>query len=658
MCKGFRTGNNNLTYEQMAAALACIGDGVIVTNNKGVITFINRSAEDITGWRAALAEGSLFDTIFPLMNASTGDPFESPIRLALKEGAPIGLSNYSALVTKNGFTKYVSASCSPIRNANGINEGAVIVFRDITRIRQIEERLRIEKNDLEAVFNEQTKAIEMAEAASKSKSEFLANMSHEIRTPINGIVGMIDLTLLTNLTFEQRDSLEIAKNCANSLLKIINDILDFSKMEAGKLSIDSINFDVKALIEEVFKTQAPLAHKKELALNYSLPSSIPQYLCGDPIRLKQILNNLVGNAIKFTECGDVRITVKKGDPNGNRVDLEFAVSDTGIGISEEEQSRLFIPFSQVDGSVTRKFGGTGLGLAISKQLVEMMGGQLWVESKKGNGSTFNFNLQFIIGEKQIDEPHPQPALTKVNASMAILLVEDDDVNQLVLSRMLKQRGYTVDIANNGVEALELHGLNTYDLILMDIQMPVMDGVEAVRRVREKEGNNRHTPIIALTAYVLKGDRERFLNLGMDEYLAKPIQIDDLFQVIDKTTSNCEKVLDISRIDLDTEGNIVFVYDNTPGYSEMNHSLIAEIEENMGQLQFSLENSNLDFTERLAHYIKNLCNQMGADDLKSSAFQVELAVRRGNLKHAIDSLFTFEQKFTTYRNLYDRERKSV
>jgi PAS domain S-box-containing protein len=496
----------------------------------------------------------------------------------------------------------------------------VSIIRDITERKVVESSLKSAK--------------ESAEIANKAKSEFLANMSHEIRTPINGIVGMVDLTLATELSNEQRENLMIVKSCTNSLVKVINDILDFSKLEARKLVIENINFNIKSLIEETIKVHSPSAIKKGIELNYTFASTIPQYVIGDPSRLQQILNNLISNAVKFTEIGEVWIKIKEIKNHDNELEIQFTVEDTGIGISEDNIVMLFKSFSQLDGSITRRFGGTGLGLAISKQLSEIMGGRLWVESKTAIGSKFYLTLKFTIGAKIETQPTKILRLKNIDRPYSILLAEDDKVNQMVITRILKERGYLVDTADNGLQAVEMCLENSYDAILMDIQMPVMDGIEATKRIKER---NKCTPIIAITAYALKGDREKFLAHGMDEYVSKPIRIEELYSVIEKSLSSHKHNEDISEIGIciDKVGDVVLKQIEVSSFDKKDSNMLDELSNAIDSMNNDLYKEEFSMIEAMAHKIKNLSNELGIEELKTIAFKIELAVRRGNFELLIE-----------------------
>lgn len=375
-----------------------------------------------------------------------------------------------------------------------------------------------------------------AEESARLKSEFLANMSHEIRTPMNGVLGMIELTLGLDPSPEQREYLETAKHSALSLLVVLNDILDLSKIEAGKLQFQQEPFEVRRVLQRVLAPLALRARMKRLDWRWDVAPEVPSTVVGDPARLAQVLTNLVGNAVKFTDHGRVAVRVQRVETEGEAVGLEFAVSDTGVGIRPEAQELLFRPFSQVDGSSTRRFQGTGLGLAISRRLVELMRGRIWVESAENEGSTFSFTARFGAAEGTPAEPAIQeadlPGPPAYGRPLRILLAEDNPVNQKVATRLLERRSWTVVAASNGKDAVTEWQAGSFDVILMDIHMPGMDGLAAARRIRMLEEAGDRVPIIALTAGAMKGDRDECLAAGMDDYISKPFQPADLYAKIE------------------------------------------------------------------------------------------------------------------------------
>jgi len=439
------------------------------------------------------------------------------------------------IVSIYGANIYIALTSQPAQNLRQRSIHATRVARRLNR------RLQRRSTQLE-------EARVKAEAANQAKSEFLATMSHEVRTPMNAIIGMTELALHTDLTLEQQRYLETVKTSADSMIQVLNDILDFSKIEAGKLDLHPVPFRLRESLSQNLAALSIRASEKNLELACQVGREVPDWIIGDPNRLGQVMTNLVGNAIKFTDEGEVfvRVKVEEAPPDNNSITLRFSVADTGIGIAPEKQQIIFESFVQADGSTTRKYGGTGLGLSISSRLARMMNGRIWVESESGRGSTFYFTGQFEKPAGLMEPPHQEQIthharsskLTeKVDRPRHVLLAEDNPVNQELAVELLQMRGHFVRIAGNGNEVLSALERESFDVILMDVQMPDMDGFQTTAAIRSREKlSGEHIPIIAITGFAMKGDRQRCLDAGMDGYICKPIRSKELFEVVEQFTA--------------------------------------------------------------------------------------------------------------------------
>jgi two-component system, sensor histidine kinase and response regulator len=496
----------------------------------GNFTSLNKAAEQATGY--SRAEGLRMN-----VDQVTAPRDRARVRelIALKLAGGTATTEEVTILTKDG--REVMLEIRPrLVFDKGRPVGIQSVGRDVTERKRHQEELARHTRELQRKNEELLEALTAAHAAAEAKNCFLANMSHEVRTPMNGIVGMIDLLMSTPLGREQREYAETIQMSAAALLAVISDVLEFSRIEAGKLELETAPFELAPVLGAVCALLRLRARQKQLQLSFSVDAALPRMVRGDASRVRQVMTSLIGNAIKFTEQGEVAVRMALESEAGEIVTIRVTVRDTGIGIAAERCAPLFKGFEQGDNSATRKYGGAGLGLAISKQLVEMMGGQIGVESELGRGSTFWFTVQL---RKQIEPATPAPpdlfapAASVPPAGVRILLAEDNEVNRRIALRMLEKCGFQAEAVCDGRQAADAVLGGHYDVVLMDVHMPMMDGLAATAEIRGREGNGRHTPIVAMTARALAGDREECLSAGMDDYIAKPVQMEELRQAIQR-----------------------------------------------------------------------------------------------------------------------------
>ena len=521
---------------QARAAYQSIVDSLplnlLIKDSQGRRVFANKSYLDLRG--SSLDE-VLGKTDFDLFPQALAEQFSDDDAAILKSGE--AMHDVEKHQLPDGQQRWIERTKSALRDADGKIVGVQVLFWDVT--------------DREKALIDSREARDAANAANQAKSDFLANMSHEIRTPMNGIIGMTDLVLDTELTPTQRSYLQMSQESGESLLAIINDILDFSKIEAGHFELDPAPFDPRDSLGDAVRSLTTRALSKGLELEFSVAPEVPQMLEGDQGRLRQVIVNLIGNAIKFTDRGEVVLDVSCQSKSQSTCTLRFSVRDTGIGIPADKQARIFEDFQQADRSTTRSHGGTGLGLAISSRLVELMGGRIEVDSATGRGSTFHFTVDFPIVKSTDHEQTPNaPALDVASnqlpsdaptqkavsplESVRVLLAEDNKVNQTLATKLLEKLGCHVTVVENGSQAVATLSENEFDVILMDVEMPEMDGISATKEIRRREQDSQQRiPIVALTAHAIVGDRERCLASGMDDYLSKPVRINEIKTMLTK-----------------------------------------------------------------------------------------------------------------------------
>ncbi|HEY8243805.1 MAG TPA: PAS domain S-box protein [Casimicrobiaceae bacterium] len=582
-------------------------DALMTTDPSGIITDVNKQMEALTDSTRDELIGAPFKSHF-----TDPERAEAAIKLVLREKK---VTDYELTAcARDGKKTVVSYNATTFYDRGRLLQGVFAAARDVTERKRVEAELQ------------QAKA--MAETASQTKSDFLASMSHEIRTPLNAIIGIADLLAKTSLTDEQDKYVQIFRRAGDSLLNLINDILDLSKVEAEQLELERTGFSLKDLLDKATEMVAGRVDEKGLALVCEIAPETPTDLVGDPTRLRQVLLNLLGNAIKFTDVGEVALRVAPDADSSVPNALRFTISDTGIGIPDDKLSAVFERFTQADSSTTRKYGGSGLGLTISKRLVELMGGRMWVESEFGKGSVFSFAVPLEIWAGATRRPAipvgtgPEPALPALN----ILLVEDSPDNRTITVAYLRDTPYRVEIAENGAVAYAKFAAGQYDLVLMDRQMPVMDGLTATRAIREWEHAHRRppTPIIALTASALKGDQEKCLAAGCTAYLTKPIKQEVLLQAIKEHSIVAPPS---SKEERSRQDAIIVRAD--PRFADLMPAFLEHRKRDVIAMLDALERGDFQTVESLGHGMKGAGGSYGFQDITDIGAALEEAAGRAD-----------------------------
>ena len=616
------------------AILDNVPDPAWLKDEEGRYLVVNRAWCQLFGLEAEQVMGK---TCMDVLPSQMAERMEKEEHCVLSSRKP--LRQLELLGGKTANTSWFETFRAPLIDERGNPNGLVGISRDIADL---------------------VRARQAAESANRAKSEFLANMSHEIRTPMNGVIGMTGLLLDTELTTEQRRFAEILLASGESLLSLINDILDFSKIEAGKLEMETLDFDLLALLDDFAATLAMSAHDKGIEFICTAAPNLPAYLRGDPGRVRQILTNLTSNAVKFTDRGEIAIRAELVGETDSEVVVRISVKDSGIGIPPDKQGMLFERFTQVDASTTRQYGGSGLGLVISKQLVRLMGGDIGVISELGRGSEFWFTLHLgkqLTGTTKVREEDAselgiiaRPTIRKrgrSGAHLRILLAEDNITNQQVALGILRKMGLHADAVANGAEAVKALETLPYDLVLMDVQMPEMDGLEATQRIRAPQSAvaNHKIPVIAMTAHAMQGDRERCLEAGMDDYITKPVDPQALAQALNKWLP--EEMVPETAAEtavFDRAGMMTRLMDDGELARTVAQGFLQDIPRQIEVLRGFLAEGKASSVERQAHTITGAAANVGGERLREVARAIEKAARAGELDIVKASISDLDAQF--------------